>query len=98
MMRRLPEHRFSLCGTPVIFMVALTISGTQGVGASLPAFLSMEPSSVAILHGPSIPPDPWDGLRVAHGPSIPPDPWDGLRIAHGPSIPPDPWDGLRLAA
>ena len=44
-----------------------------------------------VSHGPSFPPDPWDG-KVAHGPSFPPDPWDG-RVAHGPSFPPDPWDG-----
>jgi len=44
-----------------------------------------------VSHGPSFPPDPWDG-KVAHGPSFPPDPWDG-KVAHGPSFPPDPWDG-----
>lgn len=32
--------------------------------------------------------------NVAHGPSFPPDPWDGKTIvAHGPTFPPDPWDG-----
>jgi hypothetical protein len=29
---------------------------------------------------------------------MPPDPWDGVRIAHGPTMPPDPWDGVRIAA
>jgi len=32
----------------------------------------------AVTHGPTFPPDPWDGLTVAHGPTFPPDPWDGL--------------------
>ena len=37
------------------------------------------------------------GPQVAHGPTFPPDPWDGVRIAHGPTFPPDPWDGVRIA-
>ncbi|MGA2130781.1 MAG: hypothetical protein ABSH50_00570 [Bryobacteraceae bacterium] len=44
-----------------------------------------------VSHGPTFPPDPWDG-KVAHGPTFPPDPWDG-KVAHGPTFPPDPWDG-----
>jgi hypothetical protein len=36
---------------------------------------------------------------VKHGPSLPPDPWDGnLAVKHGPSLPPDPWDGNLAAA
>jgi hypothetical protein len=33
---------------------------------------------VVVAHGPTLPPDPWDGL-VAHGPTLPPDPWDGAK-------------------
>jgi len=47
--------------------------------------------SIPVSHGPTFPPDPWDG-KVAHGPTFPPDPWDG-KVAHGPTFPPDPWDG-----
>jgi hypothetical protein len=50
-----------------------------------------------LAHAPSVPPDPWDGVRIAHAPSVPPDPWDGVRLAHAPSVPPDPWDGVRLS-
>jgi hypothetical protein len=48
-------------------------------------------SGFAASHGPTFPPDPWDG-KVAHGPTFPPDPWDG-KVSHGPTFPPDPWDG-----
>ncbi len=52
---------------------------------------------LALAHSPSMPPDPWDGVRVAHSPSMPPDPWDGVRLAHSPSMPPDTWDGMADA-
>jgi len=47
-----------------------------------------------VSHGPTFPPDPWDG-KVMHGPTFPPDPWDG-KVAHGPTFPPDPWDGKTV--
>jgi hypothetical protein len=50
-----------------------------------------DPWDGKVAHGPTFPPDPWDG-KVAHGPTFPPDPWDG-KVAHGPTFPPDPWDG-----
>ena len=53
-------------------------------------------SGSQICHGPTFPPDPWDG-KVAHGPTFPPDPWDG-KVAHGPTFPPDPWDGKTAGA
>lgn len=53
--------------------------------------LGMAASAFAAGHGPTFPPDPWDG-KVAHGPTFPPDPWDG-KVSHGPTFPPDPWDG-----
>jgi hypothetical protein len=37
-----------------------------------------------VSHGPTFPPDPWDG-KVAHGPTFPPDPWDG-KAEHGPRL------------
>jgi hypothetical protein len=51
-------------------------------------------SAPQVSHGPTFPPDPWDG-KVAHGPTFPPDPWDG-KVAHGPTFPPDPWDGKSV--
>jgi hypothetical protein len=60
-----------------------------------PCLTSLESELVA--HGPSLPPDPWEPVRLAHGPSLPPDPWEPVRLAHGPSLPPDPWEPVRLA-
>jgi hypothetical protein len=68
-------------------------SGTTVSGHNLTA-----PHAVLLAHGPTVPPDPRDGVRIAHGPTLPPDPWDGVRIAHGPTLPPDPWDGLSITA
>ena len=58
------------------------------------------PEVVNIAHGPTMPPDPWEGTSnftlVAHGPTMPPDPWEGtgnVAPKHGPTMPPDPWEG-----
>jgi len=53
--------------------------------------LGMAGSAFAANHGPTFPPDPWEG-KVAHGPTFPPSPWDG-KVSHGPTFPPDPWEG-----
>ena len=43
-------------------------------------------ASLAIAdHGPTMPPNPWDGLTL-QSPAGTPD--------HGPTMPPNPWDGL----
>jgi len=54
--------------------------------------------------GPSLPPQPWDGVAppstlARTGPSLPPQPWDGVAPSStlartGPSLPPQPWDGI----
>jgi hypothetical protein len=65
--------------------------GSVAVVLSMAAYSFAAVGYSHVGHGPSFPPDPWDG-KVAHGPSFPPDPWDG-KVSHGPSFPPDPWDG-----
>lgn len=42
-----------------------------------------------LAHGPTFPPDPWDGvrLRVRKAPVV-------VMTAHGPTFPPDPCDGF----
>ena len=38
-------------------------------------------------------------LGLMHGPTLPPDPWAGSSLmAHGPTLPPDPWAGSSLTA
>jgi len=70
--------RLAICATVVLLMAAIGFAAVRAPQVS---------------HGPTFPPDPWDGkVAVAHGPTFPPDPWDG-KVAHGPTFPPDPWDG-----
>jgi len=68
--------RCVVCAVVVIWMAAYGFAAVTGPQVS---------------HGPTLPPNPWDG-KVAHGPTLPPNPWDG-KIAHGPTLPPNPWDG-----
>jgi hypothetical protein len=49
-------------------------------------------------HGPTMPPPPWEEIRVAHGPTMPPPPWEEIRVAHGPTMPPPPWEEVRVTA
>ena len=48
----------------VVVLIWMTAFGMAAVGGP------------QVSHGPTFPPDPWDG-KVAHGPTFPPDPWDG---------------------
>lgn len=41
-----------------------------------PCVIEPHGDGLKIAHGPTFPPDPWDG-KVSHGPTFPPDPWDG---------------------
>ena len=51
-----------------------------------------------ITHGPTMPPQPGEGLQLAHGPTMPPQPGEGLRLTHGPTMPPDPREALQVTA
>jgi len=53
--------------------------------------------------GPTLPPQPWDGVVPSSigktGPTLPPQPWDGVVPSStigktGPTLPPQPWDGI----
>jgi hypothetical protein len=93
-MRTFFASKIAFLAILMIFTAGCICNISQGA-AITPAdhfFLEAVP---AVAHGPSMPPDPWDGnLALKHGPSMPPDPWDGnLALKHGPSMPPDPWDG-----
>ena len=86
----------------VITLMFLAASGASMLSGSTTAFGTdrlLLPDVVTTAHGPTMPPDPWEGTGsnlVAHGPTMPPDPWEGTGsnlIAHGPTMPPDPWEG-----
>ena len=96
-MRKFFDSKFAFFTVLALFAFAFTWNILHGVSQINSGHILLAPDVVLLAHGPSIPPDPWDGVRLAHGPTVPPDPWDGVRIAHGPTVPPDPWDGVRIA-
>jgi len=92
-MSRFFENRIAFIAVVIIFAAGWAWSSGQG-GAIPAGHMLLEPA-LTVAHGPTMPPDPWDGnLAMKHGPTMPPDPWDGnLAVKHGPTMPPDPWDG-----
>ena len=93
-MSRLLDNKLIFAAVIALFALACASNAIQGAGVPVHSHMLLaEPVNVA--HGPTMPPDPWDGnVTIAHGPTMPPDPWDGnVTIAHGPTMPPDPWDG-----
>jgi len=96
-MRKILDDKLAFIMVIFLFTLAFTLNAMHGAGTSVGHTPLALPDVTLVAHGPTIPPDPWDGVSIAHGPTIPPDPWDGVRIAHGPTIPPDPWDGVRIA-
>jgi hypothetical protein len=89
--------KFAFIAVFSVSTFAFTWNVLHGAGTTVGGHTLTASHAVLLAHGPTVPPDPWDGVRVAHGPTVPPDPWDGVRIAHGPTVPPDPWDGVRIA-
>ena len=96
-MIRFFENKLAFAVIVGLFALALTANALQGATLPPPDRSETGPKLVALTHGPSLPPYPWENLRVAHGPSLPPYPWENLRVAHGPSLPPYPWENLRVA-
>jgi hypothetical protein len=83
--------RLAVCLAVLVWMAAYGFAAVAGPQVSHGPTFPPDPWDGKVAHGPTFPPDPWDG-KVAHGPTFPPDPWDG-KVAHGPTFPPDPWDG-----
>lgn len=60
-----------------LFQIQLVCAGTV---AMLALALSSK-LAPAVAHGPTMPPPPWEEIRVAHGPTMPPPPWEEIRVA-----------------
>ena len=75
-MHRLLDNKYTVAATIVLFALAFACNTSQGTAPSLPGSALTRLDTVAVAHGPSMPPDPWELNRVAHGPSMPPDPWE----------------------
>ena len=80
-MRRFLDSKFVYGAVLSTFAMAFACHAGQGASAPAAGHITATPAQIMVAHGPSIPPDPWEGtgssIRVAHGPSIPPDPWEG---------------------
>jgi hypothetical protein len=99
MRKSLLENKIAYVATVSLFTAALAWNLFHGGSSTVPGHMLLpleRPEAEFVAHGPTIPPDPWEGVQVAHGPTIPPDPWEGVRVTHGPTIPPDPWEGVRV--
>ena len=92
--RRVLENKFAFAAIVLAFALAVGLSAAYGSDLPLSSRVLLSSPVELADGGPSMPPDPWDGLVADGGPSMPPDPWDGLVADGGPSMPPDPWDGL----
>ena len=73
-MRKFFAGKFAFIAVFFLFAFAFTWNLVHGAGAIA------APDATLLAHSPSIPPNPWDDVRIAHSPSIPPDPWDDVRV------------------
>jgi hypothetical protein len=89
---RILDSKYTVATTVCLFALAVACNAFQGFAPFLPGSVLSDLNTVAVAHGPNMPPDPWEVNRIAHGPNMPPDPWEVNRIAHGPNMPPDPWE------
>src|ERR1022692_2668965 len=81
-MRKFFASKFAFIAVFFLFTSAFTWNLVHGGRATVGGHFLTVPDVTLLAHAPSIPPDPWDNVRIAHAPSIPPDPWDNVRIAH----------------
>ncbi len=76
-MRRFFENKLAFAAILFLFALAFTANLIQGAEAPRSGQLQITLATFAMVHGPTMPPDPWIGVALAHGPTIPPDPWIG---------------------
>ena len=71
-MRSFLENKVAYAATVSLFTAALAWNSGHGGISAIPGhlFLPLEHSDAEVIaHGPSMPPDPWEGVRViSHDP------------------------------
>ena len=102
-MRNFFENRMFCAVVAWLFAAGFAFNAHQGTVAMRPSSLWSAVDLELVAHGPTLPPEPWQGeaRQIAHGPTLPPEPWQGEArlVAHGPTLPPEPWQGeARLVA
>ncbi len=95
-MRRFFENKLTFVAVVLLFALAFAWNFFHGaVTPPSPGTLSITPDLVTESIGPTMPPPPWEEVRVAIGPTMPPPPWEEVRVAIGPTMPPPPWEEVR---
>jgi hypothetical protein len=79
-MSRIVENKFMFAAILAIFAIASASNAIQGVGGPVHSQISLAPDTVDVAIGPTMPPDPWEGVQLAIGPTMPPDPWEGISL------------------
>ena len=67
-MRPFSKRKLTFGDLALLLALVLTASLLQG------------PVSTVIASGPTLPPAPWEDVRVASGPTLPPAPWEDARV------------------
>ena len=76
-MPRFFDNKIAFGAIIFVFTIAFAWCVIHGTGMPLPGHFMLDHDSMNVAHGPTLPPDPWEGGLVAHGPTLPPDPWEG---------------------
>src|SRR5258707_13739953 len=92
-MPRFFDNKIAFGAIIFVFTIAFAWCVIHGTGMPLPGHLMLDPDSMNVAHGPTLPPDPWEGGLAAHGPTLPPDPWEGGLVAQRDMLPPQTWQG-----
>ena len=74
------ENKLAFAAVLLLFALALAWNLAHG-GAltSSPGSLTVTPDLVKEAVGPTMPPPPWEEIRVAVGPTMPPPLWEEVR-------------------
>ena len=61
------------------FALAFAWNSSDNVKAPLVSSRTHSSNLISLASGPTMPPPPWQDVKVASGPTMPPPPWQDLR-------------------
>lgn len=74
------ENKLAFAAVVLLFALAFAWNLAHGAALRPPAgSLTVTPDVVIEAIGPTMPPPPWEEVRVAIGPTMPPPPWEEVR-------------------
>ena len=59
-MHRVLDNKYTVAATVCLFALAFACNTFQGLAPSLPGSVLINLDTVAVAHGPTMPPDPWE--------------------------------------